>query len=102
MSTKKPLKVMINEHKTAIFLTIIIITGGSVGIFMIFDIINAQNPNRIILATTTSTYDSGLLDYFLPKFKQQTGIEVIILSVGTGQAIKYGEDGDADVILVSL
>lgn len=54
----------------------------------------------LTLATTTSTRDSGLLDHLLPVFEQQTGLEVKVLAVGTGQAIKYGELGDCDVILV--
>ena len=97
---RKSLKKSINEHKTAIILTLVIIAGGSIGTFLIIDIISAQNPKRITLATTTSTFDSGLLDYLLPKFKEATGIDVKVLSVGTGQAIAYGESGDADVILV--
>jgi len=53
----------------------------------------------IILSTTTSTENSGLLDFLLPKFKDETGIEVKVIAVGSGQAIKLGEDGEADVIL---
>ena len=55
---------------------------------------------EIILATTTSTEDSGLLNFILPDFKEKTGIEVKVVSVGTGQAIQHGEDGEADVLLV--
>ena len=55
---------------------------------------------EIILATTTSTEDSGLLDFLLPIFKEDTGIEVKTVSVGTGQALQMGRDGDADVLLV--
>ncbi len=53
----------------------------------------------IILSTTTSTENSGLLDFLLPKFKEDTGVAVKVVAVGSGQAIKLGEDGDADVIL---
>jgi tungstate transport system substrate-binding protein len=56
--------------------------------------------NTITMATTTSTQDSGLLDYLLPKFKEETGVEVKTVAVGTGQALKLGESGDADVLLV--
>ncbi|MGD2139774.1 MAG: substrate-binding domain-containing protein [Burkholderiales bacterium] len=52
------------------------------------------------LATTTSTDNSGLLDFLLPKFEAKTGIAVRVISVGTGKAIKLGENGDVDVILV--
>lgn len=54
----------------------------------------------IILATTTSTQDSGLLDELLPKFEKSTGYFVKTISVGSGQAMKMGEKGEADVLLV--
>jgi tungstate transport system substrate-binding protein len=54
----------------------------------------------IILATTTSTQDSGLLDVLLPIFEQQTGYQVKTISVGTGAALALGARGDADVVLV--
>lgn len=57
------------------------------------------NPD-LILATTTSTRDSGLLDYLLPLFEQQTGYKVKMVAVGTGEALKMGEEGNADVLLV--
>ncbi|TET49081.1 MAG: hypothetical protein E3J58_05650, partial [Actinomycetota bacterium] len=55
---------------------------------------------EIILATTTSTYDSGLLDELLPAFKEEYGYKVKPIAVGTGEAIAMGERGEADVILV--
>ncbi|WP_228728169.1 substrate-binding domain-containing protein [Brevibacillus composti] len=62
---------------------------------------NASSAGQeIVLATTTSTQDSGLLDALLPHFEQSTGIKVKVIAVGTGQAIKLGEDGNADVVLV--
>ncbi len=57
------------------------------------------NPN-IILATTTSTQDSGLLDVLIPMFQEQTGYVVQTIAVGTGEALKMGEEGNADVLLV--
>jgi len=56
--------------------------------------------NRIVLATTTSTRDSGLLDVILPMFEEEYGIDVDVVAVGTGQSLKLGEDGNADVVLV--
>ncbi|MCR4407450.1 MAG: substrate-binding domain-containing protein [Anaerolineae bacterium] len=55
---------------------------------------------KLILATTTSTQDSGLLDFILPDFEQRFNVQVDVVAVGTGQAIKLGEDGNADVLLV--
>jgi len=54
----------------------------------------------LILATTTSTQDSGLLDLLIPIFEKQTGYFVKTISVGSGQAMKMGEKGEADVLLV--
>ncbi len=54
----------------------------------------------IILATTTSTENSGLLGTLLPAFQEANGINVEVVAVGTGQALKLGEDGNADVLLV--
>src|ERR1017187_4553364 len=57
-------------------------------------------PAPITLATTTSTQDSGLLDVLIPLFRQETGIEVKVVAVGSGQALELGRRGDADVLLV--
>jgi tungstate transport system substrate-binding protein len=56
-------------------------------------------PN-LILATTTSTQDSGLLDALVPQFQEQTGYIVKTVAVGTGAALKMAEEGNADVLLV--
>ena len=58
-----------------------------------------SNP-ALILATTTSTQDSGLLDVLVPEFQRQTGYTVKTISVGTGQAMALGARGEADVVLV--
>jgi tungstate transport system substrate-binding protein len=54
----------------------------------------------IVVASTTSTQDSGLFDYLLPLFKQKTGIDVRVVAQGTGQALDTGRRGDADVVFV--
>jgi len=54
----------------------------------------------LTLASTTSTQNSGLYAYLLPQFKAQTGITVHVVAVGTGQALKIAENGDADALLV--
>ena len=58
------------------------------------------NERDVILATTTSTQDSGLLDVLIPLFEQQTGYTVKTVSVGTGAALALGARGEADVVLV--
>ncbi|QCK88854.1 hypothetical protein E8L99_18135 [Phreatobacter aquaticus] len=57
-------------------------------------------PRFITVASTTSTVDSGLFNHILPLFKAQTGIEVRVISQGTGQALDTGRRGDADVVFV--
>jgi tungstate transport system substrate-binding protein len=57
------------------------------------------NPN-VILATTTSTQDSGLLDVLVPLFEAESGYTVQTVAVGTGAALKMAEEGNADVLLV--
>ncbi len=60
--------------------------------------VSPANPN-LILATTTSTQDSGLLDVLVPMFEKETGYKVQTIAVGTGAALKMGEEGNADVLL---
>ena len=61
----------------------------------------AQAGERFItVASTTSTQNSGLFAYLLPLFESKTGIKVRIIAVGTGQAIRLAERGDADVLFV--
>ena len=59
----------------------------------------ATAPPTLVLATTTSARDSGLLDVLLPKFREETGITVDYVAVGTGQALEIGRRGDADLLL---
>lgn len=60
----------------------------------------AMAADDIKLATTTSTDNSGLLKYILPKFEGQYGGKVRVIAVGTGNALKLGENGDVDVVMV--
>ncbi len=57
-------------------------------------------PKVLRLATTTSTDNSGLLKYLLPAFEKSSGYQVQVIAVGTGKALRMGQDGDADVLLV--
>lgn len=59
-----------------------------------------QPRPSIILATTTSTQDSGLLDALVPRFEAERGVEVKVIAVGTGAALRMARSGDADVVLV--
>ncbi|MRR12684.1 hypothetical protein EG835_09560, partial [bacterium] len=54
----------------------------------------------LILATTTSTQNSGLLDDLLPRFESATGLSIKTIAVGSGEALAMGRRGDADVLLV--
>jgi len=73
----------------ALVLTAMLITGAVHG-----------QPHSITVASTTSTQNSGLFDWLLPQFTEATGIEVQVVAVGTGQAIRIATNGDADVLLV--
>src|SRR5688500_7167215 len=72
-------------------LGLLVATNGHAG--------DAANRN-VILSTTTSMQDSGLLDVLVPLFEKQSGYAVKTISVGTGQALALGAKGDADVVLV--
>ena len=60
----------------------------------------AKEDNTVILATTTSTYDTGLLDQIEPLFQRKTGYSLKIVAVGTGEALRMGREKVADVLLV--
>ncbi len=79
---------MINKFK--IFLTILLL-------FLITDSVRA---NKIVVASTTSTYDTGLLNLLNDKFYEKFNIRVQVLSLGTGQAIRTAKDGNAEILLV--
>ena len=60
----------------------------------------AAQDRFIVVQSTTSTQNSGLYDHILPMFREKTGIEVRVVAVGTGQAIRNAANGDGDVLLV--
>jgi tungstate transport system substrate-binding protein len=68
--------------------------------FFLFSCTAASQKPDLLLVSTTSTQDSGLLDVLLPAFTERTGYQVHLVAVGSGQALKIGEQGNADVILL--
>lgn len=68
--------------------------------FFIFISNSYASQKKIIIASTTSTYDSGLLDKLNDIFEKKFDIKTHVLSLGTGQAIKVGQDGNADILLI--
>jgi tungstate transport system substrate-binding protein len=83
------------RRATFIFLQVLLI-----GLMVVGKAAAAESNKNVILSTTTSTQDSGLLDVLVPLFEKQTGYSVKTVSVGTGQALELAAKGDADVALV--
>ena len=78
-----------------------LLLGALAGLaFMAGQAASAAEDRFITLASTTSTEQSGLFGSIIPAFKERTGIDVRVVAVGTGQALKLGEKGDADALLV--
>ena len=67
---------------------------------IIFIAIESAQAQSIVVASTTSTEQSGLFNYLLPEFKKASGIDVKVVALGTGQALDMGRRGDADVLFV--
>jgi tungstate transport system substrate-binding protein len=85
--------------KTLVRLSVLIC--AAVSVVLTGSVCNARASSKtVILTTTTSTQDSGLLDVLVPMFEKQTGYSVKTISVGTGQALALGGRGEADVVLV--
>jgi len=76
--------------KVFYFLLVVLITACSV----------ESSNSKLLLVSTTSTQDSGLLDVLLPAFEKETGYSVQLISTGSGQALKIAQEGNADVILL--
>jgi tungstate transport system substrate-binding protein len=72
----------------------------AIGLAVAASTASGADPGTLRLATTTSTDNSGLLKVILPRFEAATGLRVHVISVGTGKAMKLGENGDVDVLLV--
>jgi tungstate transport system substrate-binding protein len=87
---------MLRRHFLAIAATILAATGPT----LIAAHTAAAEDKFIVVQSTTSTQNSGLFDDILPKFTEKTGIDVRVVAVGTGQALKNARNGDGDVLLV--
>jgi len=87
------------ERQSKILILITILAIAAISGIVLDSYLNTLRP-VIVLATTTSTYDSGLLDYLMPEFQSRYGVSVHIISVGTGQAIAIAKNGSADLVLV--
>jgi tungstate transport system substrate-binding protein len=85
-------RMKVREQALSVCLTAMVVLGLAMA---------AAQPTKrsIILATTTSTQDSGLLDVLIPRFEQQTGYQVKTIAVGTGEALAMAARGEADVVL---
>ncbi len=95
MITTQPLNRPFNRRLTVRMLaTAGLVTAGLLGSAAVF----AQSS--IVVASTTSTEQSGLFSYLLPEFKKASGIDVKVVALGTGQAIDMARRGDADVLFV--
>ncbi|MEY4729918.1 MAG: hypothetical protein RL020_1076 [Pseudomonadota bacterium] len=77
----------------------ILVTGFTLGLLFLASHVQAES-NVLRMATTTSTENSGLLKHLLPPFEAKCGCRVDVISVGSGKAMKLGENGDVDVVLV--
>jgi tungstate transport system substrate-binding protein len=77
-----------------------LIAAAALGALLLAAPASFAQDKSIVVASTTSTRDSGLFDYLLPKFKAKTGITVKVVAQGTGKALDTGMRGDADVLFV--
>lgn len=102
------MKFSFSQKKNMLMVVLLLVLSLTLGACSSDNTPSSSNPpetpkaeaSEIILSTTTSTENSGLLNFLLPQFTEETGIEVKVIAVGTGQALKMGEDGEADVLLV--
>jgi len=87
---------MLHKKPGLLFIFIIMLACGWSSI----SVAKSSDSKVLRMATTTSTENSGLLRYLLPYFTKDTGYDVHVIAVGTGKALRMGQDGDVDVVLV--
>ncbi|MBS7658000.1 MAG: substrate-binding domain-containing protein [Candidatus Bathyarchaeia archaeon] len=85
----------LKEILIPLILCIIIVCG-----FLIYEYLSIQKQQTLVLATTTSVFDSGLLDYLLPFFEKEYNAKVKVLAKGSGEAMEIAKRGDADIVLM--
>ena len=86
---------MVDRRRSLLSLALLALLGGSFSPLAV-----AQEPPAIVVASTTSTEQSGLFKHLLPLFREKSGIAVKVVALGTGQALDAARRGDADVVLV--
>ena len=101
LNNKKSIKIR-NSRLMGYRFYLILFTSAIIGFVCIFLLSCSEKNNfgKVLLATTTSTYDSGLLDELILGFEEESEYEIIPIAVGTGEAITMGEKGVVDIILV--
>ena len=88
------------KFRISLFLSLMIVWMMVLGACAPATTAPAPANSKLILATTTSTQDSGLLDVLVPLFEEESGYTVQTVAVGSGQALQMGQEGNADVLLV--
>jgi len=83
-----------------ILLVAVLTAIAVVGSFLVYTYLQPPPKQQLVLSTTTSTFDTGLLDYLIPVFEKKYNAQVKVLSKGTGESIEIAKRGDADVVLV--
>jgi len=91
---------LLMSKRTRILVPLFIIALVMGVILLIFSYTKSSQQRSLVLATTTSTFDSGLLDYVLPAFEKRNNVKLSILAKGTGESIEIAKRGDADLVLV--
>ncbi|MEM3715628.1 MAG: substrate-binding domain-containing protein [Candidatus Bathyarchaeia archaeon] len=86
--------------KRLVKILIAVMLATAVATVIIYEHHVSSRSSVIVLVTTTSTYDSGLLDYLMPFFEEKYNIKVRVLPMGSGRAIEVAKRGDADIVLV--
>jgi len=90
----------LNKQEISMLRRHVLLAIAAIGLFASAGFTALAQDKSIVVASTTSTQDSGLFEHILPLFKEKTGIDVKVVAQGTGQALETGRRGDADVVFV--